>query len=475
MKSRDMKSSNLSEVNRRDFLAGGSFATMMMLMGGVPLNAAEDKPAVNPDGTTNYKAKAVPVNVGVIGCGIWGRELLKTLALLPHGPVVAIADTYPAYLKRAASLAPNAQQHPDVEKLLADPKVEAVVVATPSHLHKDVVLAALKAGKHVYCEAPLAATIEDARAIAAAAKASLKLNFQAGLQSRSDKQIINLSKFVRSGAAGNLVKARQQFHKKQTWRLASPNPEREKEINWRLDKAVSLGLTGELGIHQVDVANWFFANLPLAVSGYGSIIQKDGRELPDNVAVRLEYPDGIFLNYEVTIDSTFDTETGLFFGTNATIMMRERRAWMFKELDAPLLGWEVYGKKEAFYKESGIVLGAGATKQDAQEKKTDKDAPATAAGAPSTDLVDEISALQYSLDSFLVNSHMVAAGVKDFTDTYGDDPQQLRDYLKDQEKNRLPAAGWKEGYESAVTVIKANEAALKDQKIVFDKEWFNVA
>jgi hypothetical protein len=65
--------------------------------------------------------------------------------------------------------------------------------------------------------------------------------------------------------------------------------------------------------------------------------------------------------------------------------------------------------------------------------------------------------------------------VKDFTDTYGDDPQQLRDYLKDQEKNRLPAAGWKEGYESVVTVIKANEAALKGQRIVFEKEWFNVA
>ena len=117
-----MKSSNLSEVNRRDFLAGGSFATMMMLMGGVPLNAAEDKPALNADGSTNYKAKAVPVNVGVIGCGIWGREILKTLALLPHGPVVAIADTYPAFLKRAGSLAPNAQPYPDVEKLLADPK-----------------------------------------------------------------------------------------------------------------------------------------------------------------------------------------------------------------------------------------------------------------------------------------------------------------------------------------------------------------
>ena len=64
--------------------------------------------------------------------------------------------------------------------------MEAVIVATPSHRHKEIVLAALQAGKHVYCEAPLASSIEDARAIAQAAKAAIKLNFQTGLQLRSD-------------------------------------------------------------------------------------------------------------------------------------------------------------------------------------------------------------------------------------------------------------------------------------------------
>ena len=59
-----------SDLNRRDFISGGSFATLMMLMGGVPLHAADDKSVVNADGSTNYKAEAAPVNVVIIGCGL---------------------------------------------------------------------------------------------------------------------------------------------------------------------------------------------------------------------------------------------------------------------------------------------------------------------------------------------------------------------------------------------------------------------
>ena len=49
-----------------------------------------------------------PVNVGMIGCGVWGRELLKTLATIPSAPVVAVSETYPAYQRRGLRRAPNA-------------------------------------------------------------------------------------------------------------------------------------------------------------------------------------------------------------------------------------------------------------------------------------------------------------------------------------------------------------------------------
>ena len=96
-----------------------------------------------------------PVNLGMIGCGVWGRELLKTLAAIPNAPVVAVSDTYPAYLRRGLRGAPKAKGYRSHTELLADENVQAVVLATPTHLHREVAFAALEAGKHVYCEAPM--------------------------------------------------------------------------------------------------------------------------------------------------------------------------------------------------------------------------------------------------------------------------------------------------------------------------------
>ncbi len=461
-----MKKDNLSDVNRRDFLKGGSMATLMTIMGGIPIYAADEKPAeAKGEVITTYKGESIPVNLGVIGCGLWAREILKTLALIPHGPVVALCDTYPAYLKRAADLAPKAEKYSDYKQLLQNKTVQAVIVATPSHQHKEIVLAALAAGKHVYCEAPLATTVEDAKAIAQAARANLKLNFQTGLQTRSDKQLTNLNTFVRTGVMGNTVKARAQFHKKMSWKLTSPNPDREKEINWRLDKAASLGLVGEVGVHQIDTASWLLGAHPLAVTGFGSTTQwKDGREVPDTIQAVIEYPGGIRLSFECSLGNSFDAEMMMLYGSDCAIMMRERRAWMFKEVDSPLLGWEVYAKKDAFYKESGIVLGASSTKQTTHSAKAGAD-----------DVVDEKSPLRYSLEAFLYNSNSTGAGVEDFASTFDiNDTAALKKYLADLEKTRLVAAGYKEGYEAAITVIKANESILKGEKIQFKPEWFDI-
>lgn len=383
---------------------------------------------------------------------------------------MAVCDTYPAMLRRAATLAPNAQKYEDYKQLLADKNVQAVVVATPTHLHKDIVIEALKAGKHVYCEAPMASSIEDARAIAKAAREAFQLNFQVGLQSRADRQIYYLANFIRSGVLGKPLKARQQFHKKQSWRLPSPNPERESEINWRLDRALSLGLVGELGVHQIDIGSWYLNAQPLSATGFGSLVQwKDGRDVPDNVFVVLEYPGGVFLQFEATIGNSFESELSLFYGTDCAVMMRDRRAWMFKEADAPLLGWEVYARKDAFYNESGIALGAGNTKQEAQKTKDDE---------PAEVVVDEKSPLQYALGAFLKNSDTLGSGVADFKENFDPgDTAALKEYVQElqNEKSWLPAATWRDGLDSTVTVATANQAILKAERVVFKPEWYELA
>src|SRR5262245_39620583 len=263
------KKQKVPDLDRRSFLKGSSLTTLMMMMGGVPLRA-QDKPQAGDSAPEPERHAGPPVKCAVIGCGAQGREILSGLAKLPNAPVVAICDTYatPGFIKRAKEFAPKAESVEDYTKVLANKDVQAVFVATPSHQHREIAVAAIKAGKHVYCEAPLANTIEDARTIAQAAKAATKVNFQPGLQLRADPQRHFLLQFIRSGALGKTIKGRAQWHKKQSWRRPGPTSEREKEVNWRLQNETSLGLVGEVGIHQLDVGSWFINARPVSVTGF---------------------------------------------------------------------------------------------------------------------------------------------------------------------------------------------------------------
>ncbi len=444
-----------NEFNRRDFLRGSSMATIMALLGGVELTAQTPAPAPeNP-------ATGPKVKCAVIGLGTWAREILGTLAQLPKADVVAICDNYPAFLKRAGAAAPKATPYEDYRKILDDKEIQAVIVATPSHLHKEIVLAALQAGKHVYCEAPLATTVEDAKAIAQAAQAATKSVFQSGLQMRSDPQRHFLLQFIRAGAMGKNVLARSQWHKKESWRRTSPNPDRERDLNWRLSKSTSPGLLGEIGLHQIDMASWFLRSLPTAVSGFGSILNwSDGRDVADTVQAVFEYPDGVNLMYDCALTNSFDADYEMYYGTDSAIMIRANKAWMFKEVDSPLLGWEVYARKDTFYKENGIALVANATKLVAQGRKPVEEAPFTD------------TPLFYSLQSFLGNVVSIKAAVDDFTANFGSDDKALREYLTSI--TRLPNARAVDGFEATVVAIKANEAVMKRERITFQKEWFSL-
>lgn len=282
------------------------------------------------------------LRLGVIGCGLWGREILETLSRAPWAKIVAVCDTYPAFLKRGQELAPAAKAVADYRQLLALPELEAAVVATPSHQHREIALDVLAAGKHLYCEAPLATTVEDARAIALAAKGA-KTVFQGGLQGRSNLLYRHVSQFVRAGVLGSEAQVTGRWSRKDSWRRAAPTPTREAEINWRLAAASSAGLPGEVGLHQIDLASRYLGALPEAVHGFGSTVQwRDGRDVADTVHCVLDYPKGVRLAWSATLASSVAGCFTLFQGSNSSVMLREARGWLIKEADSPLLGWEVY-------------------------------------------------------------------------------------------------------------------------------------
>ena len=434
------------DFNRRRFFKAGSFATMMAAMGGIPITAQDttnpDTAATNvlppPKVDPNYKEKppGPPVRCGVIGLGTQGREILTTLAKLPNGPVTAISDNYKAAFRRAAEAAPNARQHADHRELIADPQVQAVIVATPTHLHREIAVAAMQAGKHVYVEAPLAHSMEDARAIAAAAKNLPKGQvFQAGLQLRENPQHHHVLKFVRTGATGRIAVSRGQYNRKQSWRRSSPNGDRERALNWRLYKDSSIGLPGEIGIHSLDVACWYNDRIPTAVSGFGGILQwQDDREVADTATVILEFAGGLRHSFNATLANSFEGEHDVFYGSDAAVLIRDNKAWMFKETDAPLLGWEVYARKDDFLSDSGIALVANATKILAQGKK-----PAEAAS-------ETEPPLQFALGRFI-------------------------EHIND---GTSPDASWKAGFQATVLAIKAHEAVQGGTRIALDPAWFQI-
>ena len=451
--------------NRRDFLKGGSVATLMTMLGGVELFAQ-----TNAAPAGEAKAPTIKIKVAVIGLGTWGREIINTLTRMPRADIpidaeiVAICDTYPASLKRAAGAVPSATQTADYKTILDNKDIKAVIIVTPTPDHKEVALAALKAGKHVYCEAPLAGSIEDAREIALAAKAAKNLAFQAGLQMRSDKQRLFLLPFIRTGALGKTVLARAQWHKKTNWRSASPNPEREKALNWRLNKATSLGLVGEIGGHQIDQAGWFMNALPTAVTGFGSInFWKDDRDVPDTVQAVFEFPGDVRMIYDATLVSGFDGDYEMLYGSDAAVMMRESKAWMFKEVDAPLLGWEVYAAKLKVFNETGIALVAGGSKVPPVDKNGQPILPDPLTTTP----------LFYALYNFLLNSAELTQAGEDYKANYGaDDVDGLLEELG--KRRRRASAGYLEGFQAAVTAVKANEAILTGKRIELKPEWYEL-
>ena len=427
-------------VDRRHFLGmgmglGSGLALGYVLNAGGWLYAEEFGPG--PGAKSDEERDAPEVKCAVIGLGEQGRALLAALAIVPGATIHTVCDSYPGIHKRALDIAPKANAVLEYQKILDNKDIQAVWIATPSHKHKEITLAALQAGKHVYCEAPLANTIEDARVIAKAAQAADKQIFHAGLQERSNPQHHHVLQFFRTGAVGTIVQVRSQWHKRTSWRRTAPTNERQTALNWRLSQKTSGGLMAEIGIHAVDVNNWFNKTLPVAVSGFGGIMGwTDGRDVQDTVQCLFQYPDNLSMIYDATLVNSFDSAYELFQGTEAAVMLRDTRAWMFKETDATALGWEVYAYKEKLGDETGIALVADATKILSQGKQPGQN----------RDVDPKKDAIYCSCNAFL---------------------NSIR-------KGKKSGSGPLEGFQATVSALKANEAIQTGNKVVFQKEWFEI-
>jgi predicted dehydrogenase len=102
------------------------------------------------------------IGVGVVGYGYWGPNLVRNLHEVPGCRVVGVADGRPARLDLVRQRYPAVTTYPDIEDLLADRRVDAVAIATPVHTHFELAMRALKTGRHVLVEKPMASSSDQA-------------------------------------------------------------------------------------------------------------------------------------------------------------------------------------------------------------------------------------------------------------------------------------------------------------------------
>ncbi|MBA0036839.1 Gfo/Idh/MocA family oxidoreductase [Pantoea sp. BIGb0393] len=143
-----------------------------------------------------------PVRVGLIGAGRMGSFHAENLAWrVPGATLAAVADPQPGVADALTNKLGVAKAYSDLHALLGDPEIEAVAIAAPARTHAEWVIAAAQAGKHVFCEKPMAVTLDEAdRAIAAAKSAGVVL--QVGFNRRFDSGFAAAIAAVKAGENG---------------------------------------------------------------------------------------------------------------------------------------------------------------------------------------------------------------------------------------------------------------------------------
>ena len=189
------------------------------------------------------------VRWGVAGCGWVAQDfVLPALGEAANGEVVALLDPDPAALRAAGERCPEATIHTDLDTFLAAPVVEAVYVAVPNHLHRSLVEAAARAGKHVLCEKPAAATVPEAEAMISACEEA-GVVYGTAFDQRFHAAHRKLRALISSGALGTVCSARIHY--------ACWLPPDWDEDNWRADPArAGGGALVDLAPHGLDLVQY---------------------------------------------------------------------------------------------------------------------------------------------------------------------------------------------------------------------------
>jgi len=255
---------------------------------------------------------ASTLSVSLIGCGTMGGSHAKQMVSVPEIRLAAACDVDEAKARATAEAAGgDVRVYTAVEDVLADPSIPAVLVATPNHTHKEIVLASLAAGKDVFCEKPMALTLADCdEMIAAAAQHGRKL--MVGQVLRLITVFSEVRRLVAEGTIGKpfavrILRCSQRRAGDGPWSAA-----------WRAKRANTGGLLFEVNVHEFDFMRSVMGEAA-EVTAMAENFTRPDYDYEDHVIVTVRFRDGGLGFLESSVATVMGATEGLITGTDGSI------------------------------------------------------------------------------------------------------------------------------------------------------------
>jgi predicted dehydrogenase len=459
------------KIGRRDVLMGLSTVPALGLFGYAwseqqqYRRGREEAAAATPAADPGLQV----INVGLLGAGAQGQVLMEAMLRIPGVRFRAVCDIWTEYnQRRVVNTLKRFKQEPNGyedyrEMLDKEKELDAVIVATPDFWHAPHTIDALKAGKHVYCEKEMSNTLEGARSMVQAQRETGKL-LQIGHQRRSNPRYLHCYHKLLGEAKllGRIVTVNGQWNRAVTPDLGAPDrytipADKLKQYgfkdmhqfrNWRWYKGLGGGPIVDLGSHQIDIYNWFLGAPPSGVMASGGLLYYDPKthEWYDTVMVIYDYntalgPAKAYYQTQTTNGSQGYYET--FMGDQGTLLISESEinyaGQLYRDPNAP--AWDEWIQK-------GYV--SAPKEQQAKEQ--------TGSGA-----IADVR------ESVAPDQHTVPISLRD--PYHQPHLQNFFDAIRGKAALNCPA---EIGYESAVSVLKVNEAIEAKSRLSFTPEEFKV-
>jgi predicted dehydrogenase len=211
-------------------------------------------------------------SVAVVGCGYWGPNLIRNVAGLPHAELRALCDLDEARLQKMSALYNPQYSTPHLSEVLADPAIEAILLATSASSHYELAKQCLAAGKHLLVEKPITLHSHEALELIALAKAQ-EVRLMVGHTFQYNPAVKYVREAIQRGDLGQMVYAYMT------------------RVNLGIIRD-DLNVMWNLSPHDISILLWTFNSLPVRVSAHGFSPLRPNKKLEDIIFMLLEFENG---------------------------------------------------------------------------------------------------------------------------------------------------------------------------------------